>query len=287
MIVPIHLWIGFHALVAVLVAAEVLLTRGDKRQSTSWAIGWTCLLVAVAACFCLWIGWREGQGKALEFLSSYLVEGSLSVDNLFVFLIIFRARSLSRSQQQQALLLGIGGAMVMRAGMILLGIQLLERFQWVQYLMGAFLLYAAVRLYRQSQHLPSPVGRVAGCSNAAGAAKLLLLTIVALELTDVVFALDSIPAVLAITRDPFLAYTSNIFAILGLRSLFLVLSPSLNKLRGMHYGLALILGFVGLKMVLGNWIQIPVLLSLGIILAILCASLGISLWTQRASNPAA
>jgi tellurite resistance protein TerC len=282
MIVPIQMWVGFHAVVALLLAADVLLTRGDKRQSTLWAIRWTCVLVAVASCFCLWIAWREGAGKAVEFASSYLVEGSLSVDNLFVFLIIFRVRGLAHKQQQRALLWGIGGAMVMRAGMILLGIKLLDEFAWVQYLMGAFLLYTAVRLFRQKEHHPPAVSYVAGHPTAASGARLLLLTIVAVELTDVVFALDSVPAVLAITRDPFIAYTSNIFAILGLRSLFLALSHFLDKLRGLHYGLAVILGLVGLKMVMGRWIQIPTLVSLGMILAILAISLAVSLRAQRA-----
>jgi tellurite resistance protein TerC len=247
-------------------------------------MGWTCALVAMAACFCLWIGWREGAAKALEFASSYMVEGSLSVDNLFVFLVLFRTRGLTHKQQHQALLWGIGGAMLMRAGMILLGIDLLKHFAWVQYLMGAFLLYAALRLFREKQPRTSAASHLVERPKAVSAARLFLLTIIAVELSDVAFALDSIPAVLAITRDPFVAYTSNIFAILGLRSLYLALSHYLDKLRGLHYGLAVILGLIGFKMLLERWLPIPTLALLAVILTILAVSLLLSVRAQHSQD---
>jgi tellurite resistance protein TerC len=270
-------WIAFHAIVAVLLFVDLaVLQRGSKRVSLRTAWGWTAILAALAFCFAIFLSREQGRQPALEFLSGYLVEGSLSVDNLFVFLLLFRSLRLDQEQQRRVLLWGVLGAIVMRAIFIAVGASLLARFDWVEYIFGAFLLYAAIRLLRQKHNAPAsgPARWLQRrCASRGEGNRLLLssflLIVLAVEATDLVFALDSIPAVLAITRDTFIVYTSNIFAILGLRSLYFALSSALDKLRLLHYGLALILTFVGIKMLLNRWIQIPVTWSLGFIVVVL------------------
>lgn len=280
---PLSYWIGFHLIVAVLLLVDlVVLQRSGQVPSQRVAWGWTSFVAALAGCFALWLAYRLGRQPALEFTSGYLIEGSLSVDNLFVFLLMFRALGLSREEQRRALLWGVCGAILMRAIFISLGVALLTRFEWIQYVFGAVLLVAAIRLMRPGHGNKEPsklMGWLRGKHSASGgpghqssaaiATSSLLFVILAIEVTDLVFALDSIPAVLAVTRNPFLAYTSNIFAILGLRSLFFALSHLLDKLRLLHYGLAVILAFVALKMLLARWLEVPVSISLTVILAVL------------------
>jgi tellurite resistance protein TerC len=316
---PLSYWIGFHALVAVLLLVDlVLLQRRNSAPSQAMAWGWTAFVAVLAGCFAIFIARTMGGRPALEFTSGYLIEGSLSVDNLFVFLLMFRALGLSREEQRRALLWGVLGAIVMRALFISLGVSLITRFEWIQYVFGIVLLVAAIRLLRPShpkqkpskiiQWLRSKQAKPASpvAENAASdplsadhpnsttpglrppslpavplAASSLLFVILAIEVTDLVFALDSIPAVLAITHNPFIVYTSNIFAILGLRSLFFALSHLLDKLRLLHYGLAVILVFVALKMLLAKWIEVPVTWSLAVILAILGAFTFASILSAR------
>lgn len=271
-------WVAFHAIVAVLLFVDlVLLQRKHHAVSIRKAWGWTAILAALAFCFALMLSQTQGKQPALEFLSGYLVEGSLSVDNLFVFLLMFRALGLKTEQQHRVLLWGVLGAIVMRAIFIFIGTSLLARFHWIEYVFGAFLLYAAVRLISHKPGESSPSGPMRWlqncCLNRVGSDKLapssFLLIILAVEATDLIFALDSIPAVLAISRDTFIVYTSNIFAILGLRSLYFALSHMLDRLRLLHYGLALILAFVAIKMLIGRWYHIPVTWSLGFIVIVL------------------
>ncbi|HEY0794196.1 MAG TPA: TerC/Alx family metal homeostasis membrane protein [Acidisarcina sp.] len=297
---PLSYWIGFHALVGVLLLIDlVVLQRRNIAPSQAMAWGWTGFVAVLAGCFAIFIGHSMGRQPALEFTSGYLIEGSLSVDNLFVFLLMFRALGLSREEQRRALLWGVLGAIVMRALFISLGVSLITRFEWIQYVFGVILLGAAVRLLRPThakqkpskmlewlrgrhsravatapmKNSTSPASTVAGTVAATPAIPLavssLLFVILAIEVTDLIFALDSIPAVLAITHNAFIVYTSNIFAILGLRSLFFALSHLLDKLRLLHYGLAVILGFVALKMLLAKWVNVPVTWSLVVILTIL------------------
>jgi predicted tellurium resistance membrane protein TerC len=267
-------WIAFHAIVAVLLFVDLgLLQRRGCPTSIRVAWSWTAILAALAFCFALFLSHTQGKQRGLEFLSGYLVEGSLSVDNLFVFLLMFRSLGLDIEQQRRVLLWGVLGAIVMRGSFIFVGASLLAHFEWIQYIFGAFLLIAAIRLMR---HKPEKGSRSARwlLNRAGGASPALssfLLIVLAVEATDLVFALDSIPAVLAITRDTFIIYTSNIFAILGLRSLYFVLSSVLDRLRLLHYGLALILAFVAVKMLLNRWIQIPVTWSLAFIVVVLAA----------------
>lgn len=276
-------WIGFHVLVAVLLLVDlVLLQRGSKANRLRRAWGWTIFLASLAGGFAIFLSKTQGHQPGLEFFSGYLIEASLSVDNLFVFLLMFRSLRLDEQEQHRVLMWGVLGAIVMRAFFIAVGVSLLNRFAWVEIAFGALLLAAAIRLMRHKHAEAAPSGPMKwlmsrnlrgfedrGKEGVHLAMPALLFVIMAVEATDIIFAIDSIPAVLAISRDPFVVYTSNIFAILGLRSLYFVLSGMLSSLRLLHYGLAVILAFVALKMLLGHWIHIPVTVSLGVILATL------------------
>jgi tellurite resistance protein TerC len=261
-------WIGFHAAVAALLLADSALPghRRDSRhaQTVSWV--WTGVLAAAAAIFAAWIAYKQGHISALQFAAGYTIEVSLSIDNLFVFLVLFQGFRITPARQHRALLWGIGGAIVLRALFIALGVALLRRFEWITYVFGLFLLYAAVRLVRgesANAAIPEWIRRLQPAKGS------LLPVILAVEFTDVIFAVDSIPAVLAISHDPFIVYTSNIAAILGLRSLYFALAGLLDRLRYLHYGLGALLAFVALKMLAGRWIEIPIAYSLAIIGAIL------------------
>jgi tellurite resistance protein TerC len=300
---PAGYWIGFHALVLVLLAIDlVFLGNKTERTAQRLAVAWTVVLACLAGCFALWLLRADGRQHSLEFFSGYLIETSLSVDNLFVFLMMFRALGLGRHQQRRILLWGVAGAIVMRALFIAAGVGLLARFEWIEYVFGAVLLVAAVRLMRPegARGKPSVLVRWIQRESAASegpvetgieqggrpphlalTAKTFLLLVVAVEATDLVFALDSIPAVLAITRDPFVAYTSNIFAVLGLRSLFFALSGMLDRFRLLHYGLGAILAFVAAKMLLAHWVQVNVGVSLGVIVGILAVFVVASLVEDR------
>jgi len=273
----IEFWIAFHVVVAVLLFVDLAVLQRSKTVSVRAAWSWTGVLAALAFCFALLLSQTQGKQPALEFLSGYLVEGSMSIDNLFVFLIMFRSLGLDIDQQRRVLLWGVLGAIVMRAVFIFVGASLLHRFEWLEFVFGAFLLIAAVRLLRHKASGGSPSKAVQWLQQRfvgdVGHKRLawspFLLIILAVEATDLVFALDSIPAVLAITRDIFIVYTSNIFAILGLRSLYFALSSALDKLRLLHYGLAVILAFVGIKMLTNRWFDIPVTWSLAFIVTVL------------------
>jgi tellurite resistance protein TerC len=279
---PITWWIGFHVVVLVLIAADLtVLGRVKTPNQTRGNFLFVLFLFLLAACFGVWIGHVEGHQTGLEFASGYLIELSLSIDNLFVFLLMFRSFGLSAEDQRKALLLGILGAIVMRGIFIFVGIGLLERFAWIQYFFGALLLVAALRLLR---------GKKAGAASTpatwitqwtkrweSNPRATFLLAVIAIELVDLVFAIDSVPAVLAISHHPFVVYTSNIFAILGLRSLYFLLAGLLDRLRFLHFGLAVILGFVAGKMLLGKWVKVPVAVSLGFIILVIVAATAASL----------
>ena len=289
----IGFWIAFHVIVAALLFVDLALLQRGKTVSIKAAWGWTGVLAALAFCFALLLSQTQGKQPALEFLSGYLVEGSMSVDNLFVFLIMFRSLGLDIDQQRRVLLWGVLGAIVMRALFIFVGASLLARFEWLEFVFGAFLLLTAIRLMRQKTGHSGPSKPVQWlqqrCLGNLAHTKLslspLLLVVIAVEVTDLVFALDSIPAVLAITRDIFVVYTSNIFAILGLRSLFFALSSALEKLRLLHYGLAVILAFVGMKMLVNHWIEIPVTWSLVFIVGVLAIFTAASRLTEPKPIP--
>ncbi len=220
-------WIAFHAIVALLLFIDLgVLQRHSRSVSMRAAWSWTAVLAALAFCFALFLSHAQGKQRGLEFLSGYLVEGSLSIDNLFVFLLMFRSLKLDIEQQRRVLLWGVLGAILMRGVFIFVGASLLAHSEWVEYIFGGFLLIAAIRLLRHKPDAtPGPARWLLKRSGGAPLAlSSVLLMVLAVEATDLIFALDSVPAVLAITRDTFIVYTSNIFAILGLRSRYFALS---------------------------------------------------------------
>ncbi len=261
-------WIGFHvAVVLLLVLDSVLPGHGpDKRKAQRFAWLWTVFLALAAAGFAGWIAVKQGHVPALQFVAGYAIETSLSVDNLFVFLVIFQGFRIDERRQHRALLWGVAGAVVLRAVFIATGVALLDRFAWITYIFGVFLLYAAWRLVRGGSAKAAIPDWIRKLQPAKGS---LLPVIIAVEVTDLLFAVDSIPAVLAISHDPFVVYTSNIAAILGLRSLYFVLAGLLDRLRYLHYGLGALLAFIALKMLAAKWLEVPITLSLAIIGAIM------------------
>jgi len=208
----------------------------------------------------------QSRQTALEWIGGYAIESSLSVDNLFIFLVLFQGFRISRQRQHNALLWGVAGAVVLRALFIAAGIALLRRFDWITWIFGLFLLYSAFRLVRGSSASAAIPEWIRRLQPAKGS---LLPVILAIEVTYVVFATDSIPAVLAISHNPFVVYTSNIAAVLGLRSLYFALAALLDRFRYLHYGLGALLAFVALKMLAARWLDVPITLSLAIMGAIL------------------
>jgi tellurite resistance protein TerC len=263
-------WLGFHAVVAALLVADWLLSGGrrETRRTQTFAWLWTALLVLTATAFAAWIAIAKGHQPALEFVAGYTIEASLSVDNLFVFLVLFQGFRISPRRQHTALLWGVAGAVVLRALFIAAGITLLRRFEWITWLFALILLYAAWRLVRGGSAKAAIPEWIRKLQPAKGS---LLPVILAVEVTDLLFAVDSIPAVLAISHNPFVVYTSNIAAILGLRSLYFALASLLDRLRYLHYGLGALLAFVALKMLAGRWIDVPITNSLAVMGGILAA----------------
>ena len=274
-------WIGFHAAVALLLIIDSLLTghRRDSRHAHFAAWLWTGFLALAAACFAGWIAVRQGQIPALQFIAGYTIETSLSVDNLFVFLILFQGFRITAHRQHQTLIWGVAGAIVLRALCIAAGITLLKRIEWITYVLGVALLYAAFRLARGASTRAAIPAWIRRMQPAKGS---LLPVIVAVEVTDLLFSFDSIPAVLSISRDPFVVYTSNIAAILGLRSLYFSLAALLDRIRFLHYGLSALLAFAGLKMLLARWVEVPITWSLAIIGVVLAVCAIVS---AAAGNP--
>ncbi len=290
---PIVYWVGFHVIVLLLIGIDLaVLGRGKPATRTRQNLFFVPFLFALAACFAVWIAHVGTHQMALEFASGYLIELALSIDNLFVFMLMFRSFGLDAKAQRKALLLGIVGAIVMRGVFIFAGIALLQRFSWIQYVFGAFLVIAASRLLAgkkkdnesvSSKWLTRWTTRWKGKGHAT-----FIAAVVAIELVDVVFALDSVPAVLAISHHPFVVYTSNIFAILGLRSLYFLLADLLGRLRYLHVGLAVILGYVGCKMLFEKWVHVPVAMSLGVIaMVVLIATVASLISTRNQKTPAA
>jgi tellurite resistance protein TerC len=261
-------WLGFHGAVLTLLLVDAFLPANRREeprtQATAWI--WTAVLVLATAVFAIWIAVGQGRHNALEFVAGYAIETSLSIDNLFVFLVLFEGFRISQKRQHTALLWGVGGAIILRALFIAMGVSLIQRFDWISWIFGLFLLYAAFRLFRGGSAravIPRWIRRLQPAKGS------LLPVILAVEVTDVLFAVDSIPAVLAVSRDPFVVYTSNIAAILGLRSLYFALAALLDRLRYLHYGLGAMLIFVAFKMLASRWLEVPITISLAVMGAIL------------------
>ena len=296
------LWIAFNAGVLSVLAIDLFgFQRKAHAPSTKEAAIWTAIWVALSLGFNALIWHWEGHAKALEFLTGYLVEYSLSIDNIFVFVVIFSYFGVPVAYQHRVLFWGILGAVVLRAIFILLGAALLQKFHWVIYIFGAFLILTGLKLLLQGDDETHPErnpvfrlfkrmvrsvseyhsGQFFLSKNGKWYATPLLLVLVSIEVTDVIFALDSIPAIFAVTSDPFIVYTSNIFAILGLRSLYFLLAGVMHKFQYLKIGLALVLAFVGTKMVLADIYKIPIAASLGVVAALITGSVILSLWRSE------
>ena len=296
---PPIIWLGFTGLVLALLVLDLgVLNRRSHVLTLKEALSWSGGVVALALLFGLFILWREGTQQALEYYTGYLIELSLSVDNLFVFLLIFTYFCVRADAQPKVLKWGILGAIVMRLIMIGFGAFLLHRFNWIVYVFGGLLVVTGIRMFTQSEERVdlerNPVVRLARrfiplspsydgtrfftrTTSGKVLATPLLLVLLVVEWSDLVFAIDSIPAIFAVTRDPFLVYSSNVFAILGLRALYFVLAGMLDKFVYLKPGISFILVFVGLKMVLSGWFHVPILLSLGVIVTTLALAVVLSL----------
>jgi tellurite resistance protein TerC len=296
---PPIIWLGFTGLVLALLVLDLgVLNRRSHVLTLKEALNWSGGVVVLALGFGLFILWREGTQHALEYYTGYLIELSLSVDNLFVFLLIFTYFCVRADAQPKVLKWGILGAIVMRLIMIGLGAFLLQRFNWIVYVFGALLVVTGIRMLIQKEERVdlerNPVVRLARrliplspsydgtrfftrAATGKVVATPLLLVVLVVEWSDLVFAIDSIPAIFAVTRDPFLVYSSNVFAILGLRALYFVLAGMLDKFVYLKPGISFILIFVGLKMLLSGWFHVPILLSLGVIVTTLALAVVLSL----------
>jgi tellurite resistance protein TerC len=295
-------WIAFNVLVLIAIALDLgVFHRKAHKISLREALVWSLVWIALAITFGLVILHYYGRQPSLEFFTGYVIEKALSVDNLFVFLVIFRVFAVKEEVQHRVLGYGIIGALLMRGAMIAVGAVLIQRFNWILYVFGAFIIYAGLHMLvaREAESHPEKNFLVRYFSkhlrltkdyrgekfftreNGLLFATPLLLVLLVVEITDVTFALDSIPAVFGITRDPFIVYTSNVFAILGLRALYFLLSGVLDKFEYLKVGLALVLIFVGAKMIAEPWLHIPVGVSLGVVLGTLLVSVFVSLVTKR------
>ncbi|HEY5974291.1 MAG TPA: TerC family protein [Geobacteraceae bacterium] len=286
----VTLWLGFGLILTVMFAIDLgLFSRKSHEIRFREALTWTLVWVGLAFAFNGWVYYAMGSQKALEFLAGYLIEESLSVDNLFVFIMIFSYFHITKVHQPKILKWGILGALIMRAVFIFTGIELLNRFNWLLYLFGGILIVTGfkmafggeeqiepeknllVRLVRRFVPITKRIRDDRFFIRRQGvlAATPLLLTLLVVESSDVIFAIDSIPAVLAVSRDPFIVYTSNVFAILGLRSLYYLLANVMEMFVHLKLGVSFILTYVGVKMLLADVYHIPIYFSLGVIVGAL------------------
>jgi tellurite resistance protein TerC len=304
------LYAVFSAAVVVLLVADFVLLRAQGnhkvpvREAAAWSVAWFALAMAFAA----WLWWhvRQSHGealanaKAMEYVTGYLIEKALAMENVFVWVTIFAFFATPPELQKRVLLYGVVGAIVLRAALIYLGVVLIERFDWIFYLFGAFLVATGVKmLFFASQkpdlaknplivwmrrHLRVTEGyegeRFVVLRHGLRYATPLLMVLVLVEVSDLIFAIDSIPAIFAVTNDPFIVFTSNIFAILGLRAMYFLLADMAERFHLLNYGLAFIVGFVGVKMLIMDWYKIPVLAMLAVVFAVLAVSVLASLATS-------
>ena len=317
------MWAGFFAIVLVMLAIDLFIVGGGKEHRVSFreAATWSCIWIGVSLAFAgaLWwyldgaFGREIANQKALEYVTGYLIEKSLAVDNVFVWLILFSFFAIPLELQKRVLVLGVLGAIVMRTIMIFAGVWLITQFHWLLYVFGAFLLVTGIKMWWFAEQKPdlanNPVirwikrhmkvsdtlhgERFFVMKEDAVSGKLvryatpLFLVLVLVELSDLIFAVDSIPAIFAITTDPFIVLTSNVFAILGLRAMYFLLADMADRFSLLKYGLALVLIFIGVKMLLIDLFKIPVLFSLGVVAAIIATSIVLSLRKSEREQSAA
>ncbi len=301
------LWAGFGGLVVIALVADLVLMRHGGphkvtfKEALWWSLGWVALALLFNGGLWWYVNQSAGLAEAnrvgLEFLTGYLVEKSLAMDNIFVFLMLFGYFAVPEEQRQRALMIGVLGAIVLRAGMILAGAALVAQFHWVLYVFGVFLLVTGVKMWLAAGkapemdknpvlrwitgHLPL-INRYHGSALWIGRGKRrrytpLFVVLVMIAVTDVIFAVDSIPAIFAITTDPFIVLTSNVFAVLGLRAMFFLLAGMADRFHLLPYGLAVVLGFIGGKMLLVDVVKIPVPVSLAVVAAILGGTMALSM----------
>lgn len=305
------LWCIFAAIVIVLLAIDLLVMGGGHkhkvsiREAAAWSLVWVCtaLLFNLGLWFYLDtnVSTAVANDVSMKFLAAYLLEKSLAVDNIFVWILIFSFFSVPIELQRRVLLYGILGALVLRTAMIFGGAWLIQQFDWILYIFGAFLIFTAVKMllpekeevdlkdnilikwlsshFRITDELRGE--RFFVVENGVRFVTPLFLTLVMVELSDVLFAVDSIPAVFAVTTDPFVVLTSNIFAILGLRAMYFLLAGAADKLVLLNYGLAVIMAFIGTKMLIIEWYHVPVMVSLSVIASILLVTVFASLWWSK------
>ncbi len=307
------MWTAFIGFVLVMLAVDLFVAGGNQAHKVGFreAAAWSAVWFTLAMLFNLGLWWylkgeygrAVADDKALEFLTGYLIEKSLAVDNIFVFLMIFGFFAVPAEYQRRVLIYGVLGAIVMRAIMILAGAWLVREFHWVLYLFGAFLVVTGVKMLMFAEAEPDLnknrlLGWIKGhmrltpdyrgerfwvVENGVRVFTPLFLVLVMIELSDLIFAVDSIPAIFAITTDPFIVFTSNIFAILGLRAMYFLLAGMADRFHLLKYGLAMVLVFVGVKMLVVDFYKIPIGLSLGVVALILVSFMFASLWVTRTS----
>jgi tellurite resistance protein TerC len=309
---PIWLWVGFNLFVLAMLALDLGVFHRKShvvsgREALTWSLVWISLsLVFNAAIYFFWDRLNPGSSytnseAALAFLTGYLIEKSLSVDNIFVFILIFSFFAVPLAYQHRVLFWGILGALVMRGILIVVGAVLIKEFHWIIYIFGAFLIFTGIRMARHQDNEVHPdqnpvvkfFRRFMPVAEKAEQGKFfvrqagrlmatpLFLVLLVVESTDLVFAVDSIPAIFAVTEDPFIVYTSNVFAILGLRALYFLLANVMDKFQYLKLGLSAVLTFVGIKMVIMDFYKIPIGVSLGVVAGILTISILASLWKAR------
>lgn len=302
----VFLWVGFNVFVLGMLALDLgVLHRKARVIEIKEALLWSAVWVALAFLFNLGIYFWQGQEVALEFLTGYLIEKALSVDNIFVFLLIFSYFRVPSIYQHKVLFWGILGALIMRVIFIVAGVALIQRFHWIIYVFGAFLVVTGIKMALQKDKEIHPernpvlslfrrfmpvTDRYEGSRffvkrEGRFAATPLFIVLLLVETTDLIFAADSIPAILAITFDPFIVYASNVFAILGLRALYFALAGVMQRFHYLHYGLSAILIFLGIKMLLGDLYKIPVGIALGVVAGILLISVISSIAQPRHRAP--
>jgi tellurite resistance protein TerC len=294
----IWFWIGFIAFVLAMLALDLgVFQRQSHEVKPKEAAIWTAVWVSLALIFAGGLWYFQGSEPALTFLTGYVIEESLSMDNIFVIVLIFDYFLVPKAYQHRVLFYGILGALVMRGIFIALGTVLLAKFQWIIYVFGAMLVITGVRMaFKRDESFDAdqnPIVKIVRrifpltsqyhgkhfftVENGRKMATPLLLVLVLVEFTDLIFAIDSIPAIFGVTRDPFIVYTSNIFAVMGLRSLYFLLASVIEKFHLLKYGLAIILTFVGVKMIAEAWVHVPIVVSLAVILGVLVLAIAASL----------
>lgn len=296
----LYFWILFNLFALGMLVVDLRVHRPGRVVSSREALGWSAVYVVLAAAFAVLLYFWQGHHAALEFVTGYVLELSLSVDNLFVFLVIFNYFAVPEQQQHRVLFWGVLGALLMRGIFIGAGVGLIARFHWVLYIFGSLLIYSGIRVCVIGEHQIDPSSNpvvkalrrwVPVTADYQGArffvrnlqenSRLyvtpLLVVLLVIESTDILFAVDSIPAILAITLNAFIVYTSNVFAILGLRSMYFAVSGLMKVFRFLHYGLAVVLILVGLKMLAADYLTVPIVATLAVVAGILLISIALSI----------